>query len=187
MKRIAIEKMWEKYSEATLKGIPKESVQYRESKRIYFTAIADSLFTLRDIVGDDSVSEDDGEKIMIDMLDQIKKFLEREVQDFANRGTPAQPPSGGNTIVPRFRGNAIQNGKSWTWEAFITIGDNDPIDIKSKSTFISKEAALADMKDHSVRMLTEVCEVVGAPVPDHFIDLKEGKQRPFSHFKKKGF
>jgi hypothetical protein len=83
------------------------------------------------------------------------------------------------TIVPRFRGLAVQDGSQWFWELMITIGPEEhvePITMRSdKSTpFLNKESALSDLRRQLQDIMTVVCEAIGAPPPDTIMDLKAG-------------
>lgn len=81
-----------------------------------------------------------------------------------------------STPIPRIRGNAIQEGAHWTWEAYVTVGDHEEaIVIKSPNTFISKIAAINDMKKHAIEMAKLCGEAMGAGAPTAFMDMNKNE------------
>lgn len=90
-------------------------------------------------------------------------------------------------FIPRFRGIAVQKGKEWGWDLFITIGpdtpENEDIVISSKQGFINKEAALFNMKTMIPKILRETCKAMGLPEPSDVLDLKSGTQLPIDEYK----
>jgi hypothetical protein len=175
MKKVDIENLWQLYVTKTMRVVlTVDSVQYIESKRVFYGAVGITLMTVRDVIGSNDMSEEDGIALLRDMESQVLRFFEQAVKETKQD----------KTLVPRFRGNAIQKGSAWAWEAVITIGSSEGIDIQSKQTFISKDAALVDMKDYSVKMLEEICKTLGGPVPSEFIDLIDGVVKSGKEFKK---
>jgi hypothetical protein len=81
-KTISVEELWLDYSKKTMAGIPTNSNQYTECKRVYFCGVAEGLFILKEIVGDPSVSEGEGVEILQSIHAQIEDFLQRECDDF---------------------------------------------------------------------------------------------------------
>lgn len=185
MKTISVESMWKEYAKRSLEGIDKYSIQYRECRKSFYAGVGQTILEQRETLGTNDVSEEEGVAALQDMLNQCMAFWNREFDEFKEEKAEAhQDPK--KLLLPRFRGNAVQKGSAWGWEAFITLARNDePINIQSKGTFISKEAALVDMRDHSVKMLKEVCTLAKIPIPDDFIDLNEGLVRPASDFERK--
>lgn len=91
--------------------------------------------------------------------------------------------------VPRFRGNAVQQGSSWKWELMISVGPvgpgyPEPIWIHSKPDFINRESALKDMGSKMPELMVEVCKAMNLPAPDGVHDLNEGVLKSFEEFKK---
>lgn len=79
-------------------------------------------------------------------------------------------------IVPRFRGNAVKIGKHWSWELFITFGnqEGEPLVMSSKESFISRASALTDMKRHIPEIMKITCEAMGLPEFTGVHDLNKG-------------
>lgn len=88
-------------------------------------------------------------------------------------------------LVPRFQGNAIQVGKHWSWELFITIGEADPIQMAPKEAiFLNREAALNDLREHITGVMKVLCKHLGMPDPEGVIDLNKNQQVSVEEFRK---
>jgi len=78
---------------------------------------------------------------------------------------------------PRIQGNAIQKkDNTWSWEIYITIGDQPSIDVVRKDElpgFLSKELAISDLKTHAQSMAEEIAKTMGAEKLDGFMDLNK--------------
>lgn len=82
------------------------------------------------------------------------------------------------TLAPRFRGRAIRTGKAWSWELLISIGPDgdgvDPIAMTSNKDFISRDAALVDLRKTVPGVMNEVAKVMNAGKIEGVHDLKSG-------------
>jgi hypothetical protein len=91
------------------------------------------------------------------------------------------------TLVPRLRGRIIQEGKHWTWEAWVTIGDDDienGVYLKSDKQFLNFVAAENNLKETAPEILKTSCQAIGGTIPEDFIDLKRGIVVREDEFKK---
>jgi hypothetical protein len=185
--KIEVEDLWNVYVTQSLPHINKAGVQYIESRRVFYAAVGMTLITLRDVLGSENITEEDGTIVLEDMMQQILKAYEKAAAEQESK-KPEENKSEPDKefLAPRFRGNAIPIGSAWGWEAFITLGrsDSKPIELQSKQTFISKDAAIVDLRDNSVKILKTICEEAHAPVPTHFHDLNEGTFKPMKSFEK---
>jgi hypothetical protein len=84
--------------------------------------------------------------------------------------------------VPRFRGRAVLEGAAWKWELFITIGPTEPIVMVSPQSFISRVAALTDMKAMLPGIMKTSCEAMGLPAPTGVHDLNAGMMKGMEQF-----
>ena len=92
-------------------------------------------------------------------------------------------------LFPRLRGMAYQEGPGWTWEIAITIGsdmaDLRPIVMgppKDSPPFISKDAALNDMRAMIPGLMKTICEAMDLPPPEGVIDLVANESKTFDEF-----
>jgi len=85
------------------------------------------------------------------------------------------PAANVDGFFPRIRGKAFQKGTAWTWEAYITIGESEPIIITSPDTFMNELAAVNNMKINAAKISSLACEALVAEKPTHFMDLKHGR------------
>jgi hypothetical protein len=81
MHKIDIEKMWEIYAKTSLKNIEVSSIQYVESKRVFYAAVGITLVTIRDVLGSKSVTEEQGVASLHDMHTQVLKFFEKAIKE----------------------------------------------------------------------------------------------------------
>lgn len=95
-------------------------------------------------------------------------------------------------IAPRIRGKAFQEGKAWRWEILITfvpdreISDTEyeivePLTLTSPKDepFISRDAALKDMKAHVPNLLGIMGDAMKVKITD-YIDMKTGAVMPLA-------
>lgn len=186
--------MWQTYVNLSLKGVPQDSIQYQESRKVFYAAVGQSILEMRDVLGSDEYTEDEAIAALKDMIVQVQELFDKESKEWDQRQKEApkeQQPSSAGVLIPRFRGNIVPKGSGWGWEGFITIGphggknDPEPIAMQSNKTFISREAAEVDLKDHAAKMLNTVCEIMKLPTPTDFVDLNEGMVKPTKAFEKK--
>lgn len=90
-------------------------------------------------------------------------------------------------IIPRLRGRVYQVGKQYTWEAWITIGEDEPpngVHLQSQDKFMNFTAAKNDMQAKGPEILKQACLAMGGTMPEEFIDLKGGRIVSEEEFKK---
>lgn len=85
--------------------------------------------------------------------------------------------------LPRFRGNALLKGKHWTWELNITIGNAEPIELGSTQLFISRDAALKDLRAAVIDLSETAAKAAGLPPPTEFMDLNANEMKSVETFK----
>lgn len=194
-KSISVESMWQTYVNLSLKGVSEDSIQYKESRKVFYAAVGQSILDMRDVLGSAEYTEDEAIAVLKDMIVQVQDLFDKEAKEWDERQKEApkeqEKPSPADVLIPRFRGNIVPKGSGWGWEGFITIGphggknDPEPIAMESNKTFISREAAGVDLKDHAAKMLKTVCEIMKLPTPTDFMDLNEGMVKPAKAFEKK--
>ena len=85
MPKISIEKEFLEFADVALRGIPKESTQYKESKKVFYAAAGQILIAIRDVLGDDSLPELEGVRALQDMLEQCSNFFKKEGEEYEQR------------------------------------------------------------------------------------------------------
>ncbi len=81
-KKISVADMWQDFAPKTMPLVPVGSVQYLESRKVFYGAVAAALFTVRDVAGDPSVSEDEGAEMLAGILIEVQHFFENEVREY---------------------------------------------------------------------------------------------------------
>lgn len=79
--------------------------------------------------------------------------------------------------LPRARGNAVRKGSDWTWELMLTYGESKLIDLGPKDDqplFLTKKAAIADMRKTAEEILDKICKDVLKVTPTGIIDMNKG-------------
>lgn len=82
-----------------------------------------------------------------------------------------------DVLFPRVRGNAVQQGSAWGWEAFVTVGDHEPVGLRGRKTFISKAAAIADLEREAHAVLRVLVDKLELGEIAGFIDLNKNVMR----------
>lgn len=80
---------------------------------------------------------------------------------------------------------AIPVGKQWGFEIYINIGTEDPIILswhKEGDLLLTKEAAIAKMKQMIPGIARETCKAMGLPEPVSFHNLKTNTLDEVSEF-----
>jgi hypothetical protein len=69
-----VEQQWNDYSSRIFRGLSISEVQRNETKQAFYAGAYSILMTLRDVLGDDAISEDAGVQILENYKQELEKF-----------------------------------------------------------------------------------------------------------------